>query len=122
MSGIGPTIRSVRPSSHGAEHAGIYVADMAPGATGPPTHVHDFDQFYFVLSGQLNVEVGLQKHVVAPNTLVVLPAGVPHCQGNPSEQPERHLAVLMPEPPSPNSAEQPWDTVVDFAVAERQLH
>ena len=106
----------------GSEHASIYVADMAPGASGPPTHVHDFDQFYFVLSGQLHVEVALQQHVVDPGTLVVLPSGVPHRQWNPGDQPERHLAVLVPEPEWPSSREQPWDTVVDFAVAERQLH
>ena len=33
-----------------------------------------------------------------------------------------NLAVLVPEPPLPNSAEHPWDTVVDFGVAARQLH
>ncbi len=106
----------------GSEHAGIYVADMAPGARGPASHVHDFDQFYFVLSGSLEVDVALQHHTVGPNTLVMLPSGVPHSQGNPSEVPERHLAVLVPEPPLPNSAEHPWDTVVDFGVAARQLH
>jgi quercetin dioxygenase-like cupin family protein len=107
--------------ANGSPQAGIYVADMAPGASGPPTHVHDFDQFYFVLAGSLEVEVGLQHHTVGPGTLVVLPAGVPHCQGNPSAEPERHLAVLVPEPPLPSSAEHPWDTVVDFTVAQRQL-
>jgi mannose-6-phosphate isomerase-like protein (cupin superfamily) len=107
----------------GADHAGIYVADMAPGARGPATHVHDFDQFYFVLSGRLEVQVALQHHVVGPNNLVVLPAGVPHSQGNASpDEPERHLAVLVPEPPAPSSADQPWDTVVDFTPSERQLH
>lgn len=73
-------------------------------------------------SGTLEVGVALQHHTVGPNTLVVLPSGVPHSQGNPSEVPERHLAVLVPEPPLPNSAEHPWDTVVDFGVAARQLH
>lgn len=103
----------------GSEHAGIYVADMAPGASGPTTHVHDFDQFYFVLDGSLHVEVGLQHHVVEPGTLVVLPSGVPHRQWNPADVPERHLAVLVPEPEQPNSPEHRWDTVVDFAA--RQL-
>ncbi len=44
----------------GSIHASVYVAEMAPGASGPPTHVHDFDQFYFVVQGALEVEVGLE--------------------------------------------------------------
>lgn len=106
----------------GSQHAGIYVADMAPGAAGPPTHIHEFDQFYFVLEGALDVEVGLQRHQVGPNTLVVLPAGVPHKQRNAhGDVKERHLAILVPEPLLPSSPEHRWDTVVDFAEAAHQL-
>jgi mannose-6-phosphate isomerase-like protein (cupin superfamily) len=96
---------------------------MAPGGAGPTTHIHDFDQFYFVLSGSLEVEVALQHHRVKPNTLVVLPAGVPHRQWNGSgDEAERHLAMLVPEPEQPSSADNRWDTVVDFTVAAEQLH
>jgi mannose-6-phosphate isomerase-like protein (cupin superfamily) len=106
----------------GSHHGGVYRAEMAPGAAGPTTHVHDFDQFYFVLDGSLEVEVGLQRHRVEPRTLVVLPAGVPHRQWNASdERGEEHLAILVPEPELPNSPENRWDTVVDFAVAAEQL-
>ena len=107
----------------GSEHAGVYRAEMAPGAAGPTTHVHDFDQFYFVLDGSLEVEVGLEHHVVEPNTLVVLPSQVPHRQWNAStDEPEEHLAILVPEPEHPSSADNRWDTLVDFGVAAEQLH
>jgi mannose-6-phosphate isomerase-like protein (cupin superfamily) len=101
----------------GSEHASIYLAEMAPGAAGPPTHIHDFDQFYFVREGSLEVEVALEKHVAGPMTLVVLPAGVPHCQRNASStEVERHLAILASEPELPNSEDHPWDTGVTLAA------
>lgn len=106
---------------NGSHHAGIYRAEVAPGKDGPPTHVHEFDQFYFVLDGALDVEVGLQRHRVEPNTLVVLPSGVPHSQRNGGTAVERHLAILVPVPELPHSPEHPWDTVVDFGVSATQL-
>ncbi|MFK7919996.1 MAG: cupin domain-containing protein [Ilumatobacter sp.] len=108
--------------STGSHHAGMYVADMPPNHPGLRTHVHDFDQFYLVLSGQLEVEVALERHSVGPNSLVVIPAGVPHRQWNGSEEPERHVAILAPEPDFPSSPERRWDTVVDFGVSDTQLH
>jgi mannose-6-phosphate isomerase-like protein (cupin superfamily) len=100
----------------GAQHAAIYLAEVAPGSAGPPLHVHDFDQFYFVLSGQLSLEVGLRRYEAGPDTLVVLPAGVPHRQWNEQDDVERHLTVLAPEPAVPSSPSHPWDTTVAFAA------
>jgi mannose-6-phosphate isomerase-like protein (cupin superfamily) len=61
----------------GATHATVYLAEVPPGKTGPPLHVHEFDPFYFVLQGTLSVEIGLQGCDVPPGRLVVLPAQVP---------------------------------------------
>ncbi|GES65601.1 DUF3500-domain-containing protein [Aspergillus terreus] len=60
----------------------VIYAEVAANAGGPSTHIHEFDQYYFVLEGELTIEVALQKHVVPADTLVVLPAGVPHRQYN----------------------------------------
>jgi quercetin dioxygenase-like cupin family protein len=85
--------------------------ELEPGSAGPNTHIHDFDQYYLVLEGELTVEVALQTHTVTPHTLVLLPAGVPHRQYNSSTTTtEKHLAVLAP-PPQPG---KPWDHGVDF--------
>jgi mannose-6-phosphate isomerase-like protein (cupin superfamily) len=97
----------------GSLHASVYLAELAPGASGPPLHVHDFDQLYFVIEGTLEVQIGLAEHVVGANTLVVLPAGVPHKQRNASDTAvERHLTILVPEPELPHSPEHPWDVAV----------
>ena len=95
----------------------VYLAEMAPGAQGPPLHVHEFDQFYFVIEGALEVQIGFDTQVVGPNTLVILPAGVPHKQRNASDaEIERHLTVLVPEPPFPHSEEHPWDVAVELTA------
>lgn len=94
----------------GAMHATLYVGQVLPGASGPPLHIHRFDQFYLVLSGRLHVEIALDRHVAERHTLVVIPAGVPHRQWNEGPEVERHLTMLVPEPATP----RPWDTTVSF--------
>ena len=86
--------------------------EVDPGSAGPGTHVHEFDQYYLVLEGQLTVEVALEKHVVEPETLVILPAGVPHRQYNEGAVTEKHISVLAPAP----EPGKPWDRGVSFAV------
>jgi mannose-6-phosphate isomerase-like protein (cupin superfamily) len=100
--------------SRGATHAGVYLAEVPPHKSGPPLHVHDFDQFYFVLSGQMSVEIGLSRFTVDPGNLVILPAQVPHRQWNDLDVPEQHLAILCPEPTAAHTPEHPWDTAVQL--------
>jgi mannose-6-phosphate isomerase-like protein (cupin superfamily) len=102
--------------SLGSESAGIYLAEVPPGGEGPRLHVHDFDQFYFVLEGLLTVQISLGCYEVGPNTLIVLPAHVPHRQWNQSSTRERHLAILAPEPQAPSSL-TPWDLGVELRAA-----
>lgn len=101
----------------GSKHASIYLGEVAPGGEGPSLHVHEFDQFYFVVEGALEVQIGFDTHLVGPNTLAILPAGVPHKQRNASStEVERHLAILVPEPPLPHSNDHPWDVAVELTA------
>lgn len=102
--------------AQGSEHVAVGLAAVAPGGAGPALHVHDFDQFFFVLEGTLSVQIGLEHHEAAANSLVVLPAGVPHRQFNERDMPERHLAIMAPAPARPYSAEEPWDVAVELAA------
>lgn len=88
--------------SSGSRHVQIFYAEVQPQMEMPTTHIHEFDQYYFVLEGELTVEVALQKHTAGPETLVVLPAGVPHRQYNAGGAVEKHLTILVP-PPSPSA-------------------
>ena len=61
----------------------------------------------------MSVEVGLERHIADPFTLVVLPAGVPHRQFNDGVATERHITLLAPEP---TDHETPWDVGVTLAT------
>lgn len=96
----------------GSRRCVVNYMEVDPGMAGPGTHVHEFDQYYLVLDGQLTVEVALEKHVVGPETLVILPAGVPHRQYNEAAITEKHISVLAPAP----EPGKPWDRGVKFAA------
>lgn len=94
----------------GSSNLAINYAEVGPGKGGPGTHIHEFDQYYFVLEGTLTIEVALEKHTVGPDTLVILPAGVPHRQYNDGDAVEKHLTLLAPPPEDG----RPWDRGVTF--------
>jgi mannose-6-phosphate isomerase-like protein (cupin superfamily) len=108
----GFTMQKLLQRADGSEHVTLYVGEVAPGGAGPSTHVHEFDQFYYVLEGELTLEVALQRHTAGPHTLVVLPAGVPHRQWNEGPERERHITLIAPEP----AGDGPWDVGVELRV------
>jgi len=110
----------VGPDQHSA-NALIYIGGLPAGAAGPSLHTHKFDQFYLVLEGQLEVQVGLREFTVGPRHLVVLPAGVPHRQWNAGAQDERHLTIIAPPPPELTETDadgEPWDFAVELRAVE----
>ena len=105
----------------GATHAAVYLAEVPAGKDGPPLHVHEFDQFYYVLQGTLSVEIGLNRYEVPPGHLVVLPAQVPHRQWNERDEAEQHLTFIVPEPAGLPSEGYRWDTAVELNLAAEQI-
>jgi mannose-6-phosphate isomerase-like protein (cupin superfamily) len=99
--------------SNGSEHLMLNVMRVPPGSGGPKLHTHTFDQFYFVLSGEMTVQLGLEQHKLKRYDLALIPAGVPHCQWNEGPEPESHITMNIPEPDADISR---WDLPVDFAV------
>jgi quercetin dioxygenase-like cupin family protein len=96
------SVVSLADRTTGSRSCRINLLQMPPGQGGPGLHVHAFDQFYYVLSGTMTLQVGLEKHSAGANSYVVLPAGTPHCNWNEGTEMERHLAILVPEmPPAP---------------------
>jgi mannose-6-phosphate isomerase-like protein (cupin superfamily) len=81
----------------GSRSCRINLLQVPPGKQSPGLHVHSFDQFYYVLSGTMTLQIGLETQTVGPNSYVVLPAGTPHCNWNEGPAVERHLAILVPE-------------------------
>ena len=57
--------------------ADVSICDEPAGSPPADVHVHNFDQFYYLLRGSLSVQVGETEQDVGEGTLVMLPAGVP---------------------------------------------
>jgi quercetin dioxygenase-like cupin family protein len=96
----------------GSDHISLRLNEVAAHSERLPWHIHDFDQFYFVLDGVLELEVGRGRYSVPPMRLVVMPAGVPHRNWNEGNVTERHLALLTPHP----AADAPPDYGVHFEL------
>ncbi|MBC2665519.1 cupin domain-containing protein [Novosphingobium flavum] len=72
--------------------------DMLPGGGRTETHLHPFDQVYFVRKGEMAVIYGMKTYVAKANTLVVLPVGVVHNNTNASNSVQSIVTLLLPEP------------------------
>jgi mannose-6-phosphate isomerase-like protein (cupin superfamily) len=61
-------------------------------------HVHVSDQFLFVLSARINIQIGAAIHRVGPGSLIFIPAGAPHWSWNDGPEDELHAEVIVPTP------------------------
>jgi mannose-6-phosphate isomerase-like protein (cupin superfamily) len=84
--------------SSGSNNCRLNLVRVPPGRGGPALHIHTFDQFYYVIDGEMKLQIGQEKFTAGPNTYVILPHGVPHANWNEGSVPETHIAVLVPEP------------------------
>jgi mannose-6-phosphate isomerase-like protein (cupin superfamily) len=80
------------PSGH------VRIDRLEPGSSGPGLHIHRFDQYYFLLEGELCTEIAGESFSVSRHELAILPAGVPHRQWNDSDAPAKWLTLNLPEP------------------------
>jgi len=69
-----------------------------PAGKGTELHAHRFDQIYFVIEGSMGLQIGFEEYEAGPNTLVVIPAGMPHRNWNPGSVPEYHINLRAPQP------------------------
>ena len=53
---------------------------LMPAQAGPPPHVHDQgDELFYILDGELALQLGDQVVNGQPGQLIRIPAGTPHC-------------------------------------------
>jgi quercetin dioxygenase-like cupin family protein len=88
---------TLRSRANGSHYCRFMVARVPAGGSGPPLHVHTFDQIYYVIKGTMQLEIGLRRYTAAPHTLVVLPAGMPHRNWNEGPDEEMHINLQVPE-------------------------
>jgi quercetin dioxygenase-like cupin family protein len=83
----------------GGEAVGVVLIRTPAGGGSPEgLHTHAFEQVFYVLAGEMGVEVGGQTFVVQPGSLVVFPQGVPHRNWTARDEPTIHLAINVPAP------------------------
>lgn len=83
----------------GDDTGGAYAlteSEIAPGG-GPPPHVHHReDEGFWILEGELEVQVGEERHRAAAGSYVHLPRGVLHSFRCVGDRSARFLTLLVP--------------------------
>ena len=83
---------------NGLDSAFLVYTRMAPGASVGGLYTLPVDHTYLVLSGKLTVQLGTDTFTAAPDTLVLVPAGVPHRAWNAGAEAESDFQVITPAP------------------------
>ena len=68
----------------------------SPGFAGPPLHVHDFDETFYVLEGELTFQLDDRLFTAGPGELAFAPRNVAHTFANRSGADARYLIVCTP--------------------------
>jgi quercetin dioxygenase-like cupin family protein len=74
----------------------IVESTMPAGAAGPPLHSHAFDEAFYVLDGELILQLRDRKTIAKPGELIFARRGLPHTLANPGDTPARYLLVITP--------------------------
>jgi uncharacterized cupin superfamily protein len=83
--------------SAGAGAAPITVLeDVSPPHHGPPLHSHEFEEFFYILSGEFLFEVDGNQISTYPGDFVHAPANIPHVFQNTTDQEARMLVIARP--------------------------
>ena len=77
------------------EHIQVIHVILQPGEKLLP-HITPVDAILYVLEGEGVVEIGEKKKTVGPDTLIEIPARIPHCWYNESDRPLRFLVIKVP--------------------------
>jgi quercetin dioxygenase-like cupin family protein len=76
---------------------GVVESTVAAGWPGPPLHVHPaFDEGFYVLEGELTVQVEGELHTVRAGEFVYADGATPHCIANRSDARARYLIMITP--------------------------
>ena len=74
----------------------LWEAIVPPGG-GPPPHVHSREEEgFYILEGEITLQIGDQRIVAMAGTFANMPVGTPHSFKNESGQPARMLIFVAP--------------------------
>jgi mannose-6-phosphate isomerase-like protein (cupin superfamily) len=70
---------------------------LRPWESGPDLHLHsNSDESFYVVSGELEMQVGEERHVLGPGDFAWVPRGTPHTFANASSQPAVAITAATP--------------------------
>jgi quercetin dioxygenase-like cupin family protein len=67
------------------------------GSPGPRPHIHrNHDEVFYILEGQISVQIGSQNLTAPAGSFVIVPRGEVHRPSNPGSEPARVLLLFSP--------------------------
>jgi mannose-6-phosphate isomerase-like protein (cupin superfamily) len=94
--GTDPDKRILLHADQSSGAVSVIESTMPVGAPGPPLHVHDFDEAFYVLEGEIAVQLGDTLCTFGPGELAFAPRGAPHTLANPAPAAARYLIICTP--------------------------
>ena len=91
---LGPTV--LLRTEESADAIGIIEITVPPAWDGPPLHWHGFDEAFYVLEGELTLQLGEELVRRGPGSLTFAPRGVRHTLANLAGDPARYLLICTP--------------------------
>jgi mannose-6-phosphate isomerase-like protein (cupin superfamily) len=76
---------------------GTGISLLGPSGSIDP-HIHSFEETFYVLEGQITVQIGEQAYLLGPGHFGLIATGVKHSWRNTSSQPVRWLEMQAPQP------------------------
>jgi quercetin dioxygenase-like cupin family protein len=74
---VGESIRVLADASQTGSYE--VFEQFGPEGAGPPPHTHAWDEAYFMIEGEMDVQIGDRVVVLKQGGFVHLPSGTPHC-------------------------------------------
>jgi quercetin dioxygenase-like cupin family protein len=84
---------------HGEQTAGavsVIESEMPAQAPGPRLHHHDFAEAFYVLDGEITVQLRDELDTFGAGELAFAPGGVAHTLANRTDAPARFLIICTP--------------------------
>jgi quercetin dioxygenase-like cupin family protein len=91
-----PGIDILLPTEQSNDVVGIVELTAPAEWDGPPLHHHDFDEAFYVLEGELTIQLGDELRAAGPGELVFAPRGAIHTLANLTTRQARYLLVCTP--------------------------
>ncbi|MBW4565452.1 MAG: cupin domain-containing protein [Mojavia pulchra JT2-VF2] len=89
------TFKVVGADTHG--HLGLFENLIQPGGTAPILHIHrQMEEMFYVLEGEVEIQVGDRTIVGHPGAFVLVPRSTPHTFANRSTKPAKLLIMFTP--------------------------